>query len=179
MYITPQGLHFQIDSARYIRLDQNGLDLQNVSITPQYSNTTVGNNYIIADKSDTGSMQVFIGNPGFQYFYGTNQFVQISGSNFLLSRTGQLFISGVSGITPVQIPPHNQLVGLQGGLVQQNLQYYHLSQLQYISLLNLVGQVPQSLPVFTSFLLRSGSLTPANTIYLQHGQNFGTSVIFA
>ena len=131
VYIAPEGLHFQINENKYIRLDEDGLDLQNVKITPQYTNMVAANNYIISDKSDAGSMEVFFGNKDYQYFHGTNQYIEISGSNFFLSSSGQLFMSGGGSGPGVSV--HNDLTGIQGGSASH---YYHLGYADYQNVLS-------------------------------------------
>ncbi len=164
----------QIDANKYIRLDKDGLDLQNVSIIPEYSQTVAGDNYIISDKSDTGSMEVFIGDPYSQYFYGNNKSIQISSSNFFLSSSGQLFISGGGG-SGVSI--HNLLSSIQGG--NASSQYYHLSYNQYFGLLTILGQTPPVLPMFSYFYIGNQDITSSYQIYLQQRQNLGPTASFA
>lgn len=49
-----------------------------------------------------------LGDLSYQYFKSTNKYIEISGSNFFLSSSGEVFLSNV-GVT------HNTLEGLQGG----------------------------------------------------------------
>lgn len=122
--ISPQGLHFQIGANKYIRLDENGLNINNANIQVQSINAQYLDNYLtILKNQQSGQFDMFGGNPDFQYIKIHNRTLQISSSKFLLSSSGQLIINGGgSGVSK-----HNDLTGLQGS----GSDYYHLNEGQY------------------------------------------------
>lgn len=177
--IAPQGIHIQVDSSKYLRIDsQNGYKIQSAQVVPQYLQAKAKTNKFIVDNNPKNGaqpyMQLFLGNKGHQYLSGDNNSIQISGSNFLLSSSGQLFINGNSGLTS----QHNQLLNIQGGS-QQLLQYYHFSQQQYLQILQLINySPPPTMPLFTYFHIGSGSVSPSANLILQQGQNIGNAAYF-
>ena len=77
-------------------MDENGINLKNINVVPQYTELIGRDNYIIQNKSDTGSMQVLFGDINSQYFKSTNKSIQISSSLFFLSSSGELYIQGLN-----------------------------------------------------------------------------------